>query len=194
MTSHPFVILYLIGVFAAWLVRATQTRGYQRNAKSSIPALELGLMLVWFVASQVLPAIYLFAGLWSFADYPLPVAIAIAGISIFLLALWLLWRSHADLGANWSPIAEIQPEQTLVTRGVYRYLRHPMYSAHVLWGLAQALLIPNWLVGWAGVVTFLMLYAVRVPGEEALMRDRFGAEYEAYQQTAGAIVPRLARR
>ena len=118
---------------------------------------------------------------------------AITGVLLFLLALWLLWHSHAGLGTNRSPIAEIQPEQTLITRGVYRHLRHPMYSARVLWGLAQALLVPNWLVGWAGVVTFLLLYAVRVSGEEALMRDRFGTAYETYQQTTGAIAPRWVR-
>ena len=38
----------------------------------------------------------------------------------------------------------------LVTNGIYRRIRHPMYSAFWLWAIAQALLLPNWIAGPAG--------------------------------------------
>jgi protein-S-isoprenylcysteine O-methyltransferase Ste14 len=40
------------------------------------------------------------------------------------LAVWLFWRSHADLGRNWSPSLELREGHELVTEGVYRYVRH----------------------------------------------------------------------
>ncbi len=74
-----------------------------------------------------------------------------------------------DISHNWSPIAQIQTNQVLVTQGVYRYVRYPMYTAHLLWGLAQRLLITNWLVGWSGLIAFVLLCCVRIPKEEVLM-------------------------
>lgn len=54
----------------------------------------------------------------------------------FAVALWLLWRSHADLGRSWMGTLAIKEKHALVTQGVYRHIRHPMYAAHWLWGIA----------------------------------------------------------
>ncbi|NOT29051.1 MAG: isoprenylcysteine carboxylmethyltransferase family protein [Planctomycetes bacterium] len=55
-------------------------------------------------------------------------------------------RSHADLGTNWSITLEVREQHTLVTRGVYARVRHPMYTALLLYALGQWLVVPNWLV------------------------------------------------
>jgi protein-S-isoprenylcysteine O-methyltransferase Ste14 len=59
------------------------------------------------------------------------------GAALQMCRLWLFWRSHHDLGGNWSPSLEIAEQQTLVTRGVYARVRHPMYAAQALLALAQ---------------------------------------------------------
>jgi protein-S-isoprenylcysteine O-methyltransferase Ste14 len=46
---------------------------------------------------------------------------------------------------------EVREQHALVTTGVYSRVRHPMYSA---WALAQALLLPNWIAGPAGLIGF----------------------------------------
>jgi len=129
----------------------------------------------------------------NFADYELPAWTGWAGAVIFAVVLWLLWRSHADLGRNWSPTVEITQGQTLVTQGVYRTIRHPIYTAVWLWGIAQALLLHNWIVGLAGLVSFLPVYLVRVPREEQMMLDHFGEEYRSYMGRTGRVIPRLGR-
>jgi protein-S-isoprenylcysteine O-methyltransferase Ste14 len=50
------------------------------------------------------------------------------GTALLGAAIWLFWRSHRDLGKNWSPSLEISAQQTLITHGVYRTIRHPMYA------------------------------------------------------------------
>ncbi|MEO1352113.1 MAG: protein-S-isoprenylcysteine O-methyltransferase [Cyanobacteria bacterium J06635_15] len=188
---HPFVFIYLIGVLVAWVTRIVQTKDHHKVRTTRILWPELSLMVLWFIASQVLPLIYYFTPIFKFANYSMPNFVSVIGVGVFGLAIWLLWRSHVDLGQNWSPIAEIQTQQVLVTQGVYRYLRHPMYSAHILWGVAQGMLIANWLVGSGGIITFTLLYWVRVPKEEALMQARFGQHYASYKQTTGAVIPKL---
>ncbi|WP_088243960.1 protein-S-isoprenylcysteine O-methyltransferase [Calothrix rhizosoleniae] len=189
--EQAFVVVYFVGVCIAGAIRVAQSRKHLRAEKTQIPALEIGLMLLWFFASQFLPLLYGVTPVLTFADYPFPSAISILGIGIFGFSLWLLRRSHLDLDHNWSPAVEILPEQVLITQGVYRYVRHPMYSAHLLWGVAQGLLIHNWLVGWFGLITFALFCWYRIPKEETLMQTSFGSDYAHYKQMVGAIAPRV---
>ena len=66
-------------------------------------------------------------------------------------ALLLFWRSHANLGRNWSPSLQLREGHALVTRNtyrhIYRHIRHPIYESQWLWNIAQALLLRNWITG-----------------------------------------------
>ena len=115
---------------------------------------------------------------------------AVGSAVLEMCGLWLFWRSHRDLGANWSPSLEITEQHTLVTRGVYARVRHPMYAAQALLALAQMLLLPNGLAGIGGLLMFLAFYLVRVPREEQMMREHFGEAYTAYAARTGRILPR----
>jgi protein-S-isoprenylcysteine O-methyltransferase Ste14 len=78
-----------------------------------------------------------------------------------------------------------------VTGGVYRYVRHPMYTSFFLLALAQLLLIPNWLAGGAGLIAVLVLYLFRVRREESMMAEQFGDAYRAYCEKTARIIPWL---
>ena len=124
-----------------------------------------------------------------FADYSSGLPLWIAGTLCYAAGLWLLYRSHADLGRNWSITLEVREDHALVTGGVYRHVRHPMYSGLMLWALGQALVLANWLVGPAYLVTFGILFAFRVRREEKMLLDQFGASYEAYMARTKRLVP-----
>jgi protein-S-isoprenylcysteine O-methyltransferase Ste14 len=66
-----------------------------------------------------------------------------------------------------------------------------MYAAMWLWGMAQTLLLQNWIVGWAGLVLFVPMYVLRVPREEQMMIEQFGEAYREYMIQTGRVVPRL---
>jgi len=59
--------------------------------------------------------------------------------------------------------------------------------------LAQALLLQNWIAGFAMLASLLPLYLVRVPREEQMMLEHFGEEYRLYMNRTGRVVPRLWR-
>ena len=100
----------------------------------------------------LVPGIYVLTGQPKFAEYHFQPALAWVGAVTFALSLWLFYRTHKELGRNWSVTLEICERHTLVTSGIYRRVRHPMYSAFWLWALAQALLLPNWIAGPSGLV------------------------------------------
>jgi protein-S-isoprenylcysteine O-methyltransferase Ste14 len=66
-----------------------------------------------------------------------------------------------------------------------------MYSAHLLWGIAQALLVHNWIAGVASLAVFLPLYLLRFPREEKVMLNEFGDEYREYMKRSGRVFPRF---
>ena len=57
------------------------------------------------------------------------------------------------------------------------------------WGIAQVLLLQNWLAGPAMLVFLLPLYLYRVPHEEQMMLDHFGDDYRSYIKRTGRIIP-----
>lgn len=202
MNQRVFIWIYLIGMVATYVVRISGVaRAAQGTKKEDIlstkekvhneGALISLLMLFWFYASQIQPIVYAFTGQPANTDRQQPVWLGWLGAAVFALSLWLLWRAHHDLGKHWSSTVQIKQDQQLVTDGIYRYLRHPIYTAHILWGVAQAMLLPNWLVGFGALVFIVPVFILRIPNEEAMMLRQFGDAYAAYMGRVGGIFPKL---
>ena len=146
------------------------------------------VLLVGF-GQVVLPFVFVTRPLLNAANRDQPLACVVLGVVAMAAGLWLFWRSHVDLGESWSVTLELNANHRLVTRGVYRFVRHPMYSSFFVLGIGQALLVANWIAGFSGLVAIALLVAVRLPREEAMMIECFGDEYRDYQRHTGAIVP-----
>jgi protein-S-isoprenylcysteine O-methyltransferase Ste14 len=152
--------------------------------------LEVVLLIGAMLGTTFLPLVWGVTGFPARADYPLhPVPYAL-GLVVMAVGLWVFYRSHADLGTNWSITLQTREDHRLVTTGIYEHIRHPMYTAMFLLGIAHLLFVPNVIVAPAYLLTFGVLYFLRVTQEERLMLDRFGAEYEAYMQRTGRLIPR----
>jgi protein-S-isoprenylcysteine O-methyltransferase Ste14 len=68
-----------------------------------------------------------------------------------------------------------------------------MYASIWLWGIAQGMLLANWLAGWSVIPVFAAMYFIRTPREERLMVDTFGEDYRRYSRQTGRLIPRLTR-
>jgi protein-S-isoprenylcysteine O-methyltransferase Ste14 len=154
-------------------------------------ARELILLSLSTTGLGVVPGIYVLGSIPRFADYPFWPIQGWLGSATFAAALWLFRRTHKALGRNWSVTLEVRERHELVTQGVYRRVRHPMYSAFWLWAIAQALLLPNWFAGFSGIVGFGALFFLRVGREERLMIENFGDEYRRYMAQTWRVLPGL---
>jgi protein-S-isoprenylcysteine O-methyltransferase Ste14 len=193
MSGAIFPTAYFAGVILASAVRVVYTRRYRqtRIAQSHKTVPDALLSALPGLGMFVLPFIYVLTDWLDFADYHLPDWAGWLGMVLFALAVWLLWRSHADLEHSWSPRLEIMEGHCLVTQGVFRHIRHPMYAAHWLWGLAQIFLLQNWIAGFSMLACMLPLYLYRARVEEEMMIEQFGDEYRGYMARTGRIIPRL---
>lgn len=183
--------VFIFGIVAQIVIRMPYNRQRQQTqvATDRVSKQEKVLLGLLFV-SLVVPLIYIFTDWLAFADYTLPPWAGIAGVLLLLLSLWLFWRAHADLGRNWSPSLQIMAKHTLVTNGIYRTIRHPMYASQWVFASAQLLLLQNWIAGPVTLLVFAPFYFLRVPQEEQLMLEQFGAAYRAYMARTGRILPK----
>ena len=192
MLDSPFKIIYFFEFVLITFVRSIHTAKYRTLAtpvdrKTAADIVLLGLAGV----GMLVPLVYVFTPVLDFANYRLPDWFGGIGAILFACAIWLLWRSHADLGRNWTPTLGIRENHEMVTDGVFKFIRHPMYAAHILWAIAAALMLHNWIAGYSFLVISVTQYLSRVKAEEQMMVDQFGEEYKTYMQETGRIIPRI---
>jgi protein-S-isoprenylcysteine O-methyltransferase Ste14 len=185
--AKAVIILASIVLVAIRAPYGQRSRRY-KVVKSGKGPLEIILLSIAWVGF-FLPLVWVLSDVFAFADYPLHVVPYVAGVACLVLGLWLFYRSHVDLGTNWSVTLEVRENHQLVRHGVYRSIRHPMYSSFFLYSLGQALVLPNWVAGPAYLVAMALLFALRLVPEERMMREAFGEDYEAYMASTKRLVP-----
>ncbi len=191
MTKTVAAFVWFAGLVGWYIIRHPFERKAKkiRVRKSLLDWREGSLLGIGLLGLFVVPGVYVLTRFPASLDRPFVPVIAWLGLVPLVGALWLFRRSHADLGRNWSITLQVREQHVLVKTGVYRLIRHPMYSSFFLLGLAQALLLPNWLAGLSGVAGAGVLFGFRVLREERMMLESFGEEYRAYMNQTKRIVP-----
>jgi protein-S-isoprenylcysteine O-methyltransferase Ste14 len=191
MTVLVSKIVWCLGVIVWFAIRYPFARRARRVAKVRSPyrLREFVLMSISAAGLGIVPGLYVFTDVLRVADYPIQIWQPVLGAALFAGALYLFRRTHKDLGRNWSVTLEVREQHALVTEGIYKSVRHPMYSAFWLWAVAQAVLLPNWVAGFAGIAGFGTLFFLRVGKEEAMMLATFGDSYRSYMQRTWRVLP-----
>ncbi|MEM9078883.1 MAG: protein-S-isoprenylcysteine O-methyltransferase [Bacteroidota bacterium] len=193
MTRLVFEITFIVFIVVAGFIRRPFEKQNKKNTidvdkKDAEEKWLLGFVLL---GMSLIPMVYVLSPWLDFANYSLPLPINILGAILLIPTAFLFYRSHKDLGKNWSVSLEIREEHSLVTKGVYKYVRHPMYTAIWLWVICQTLLLQNYIAGFSGILCFGLLYFIRVGKEERMMESQFGEQYKLYKQKTKRLIPKL---
>lgn len=113
---------------------------------------------------------------------PSPAVIA-AQVAAFGLAAW----ARRSFKAGTFRIAAAPASSSIIREGPYRFVRHPMYTAMVLFIAASALGRPSI---WTGLTLAgaSAVFVVRIVKEERLLRVRF-PDYADYARSTKAVIP-----
>jgi len=186
---YPRIAVWLatVGLIAIRAPHGQRSRSVvtKRSAKGPLERALLALAMIGFFV----PLFWSAKGWPAIANYALEPIAYWTGVVVLIASLWLFRRSHADLGTNWSITLEVREGHRLVTNGVYRSIRHPMYTSLLLYSLGFALVLPNWIAGLSYGVAMTLLVALRLVPEENLMRAEFGREYDEYAARTRRLVP-----
>ncbi|MCB9781031.1 MAG: DUF1295 domain-containing protein [Alphaproteobacteria bacterium] len=173
-------------------MRVVYERQWKQAERQGVHDRREHLMTVGIALSQGIPAwIWIATDRLAVADVVLPLPLRWLGLGLTLAGLASFLWVHATLGRNFSPRLDMRADHTLVTSGPYRWVRHPMYTTNFVLVLGYFLLSANLAVLVPALVMLLVLVVVRVPDEEAMVRARFGAEWDAWAARTGRFLPRL---
>ena len=120
-------------------------------------------------------------------------------VSWFLLAISLVLvvcgvrqlhiaGKHGDTSTDDAPRVWIEKTTVLVTSGVYRYIRHPLYSSLLFLDWGVFFKAPSWLGGGLALAAAILL-VVTAKMEEAENIRFFGAAYQSYMKQTRMFVP-----
>ena len=118
----------------------------------------------------------------------LAVCLFALGIGLYLRCVW----DFAVSGGG-TP-APIDAPKRLVTNGVYRYSRNPIYIAELTLIAGWAILFTAPIIVAYGVVLFVVLSLAVRRYEEPRLARQFGDQYAAYTAETGRWLPRLRRK
>jgi protein-S-isoprenylcysteine O-methyltransferase Ste14 len=192
LTFRPYVVagFFLVMLIAIpFRLRSQSTREKLDRTQEGVVmmiVLRIGGLAVWagVIAFMIDPA----SMRWS--SIPLPPGARWTGVGLTILTAALLVWTLRSLGPNLTDTVVTRAAHTLVTRGPYRWVRHPFYDCMALFVGSIALMMANWFVMVAGGAMFTLL-AIRSRTEEDKLLERFGEPYRAYRAATGRFLPRL---
>jgi protein-S-isoprenylcysteine O-methyltransferase Ste14 len=180
------ITLYLwAGLGIVWLAGAFTAKPAVRrqSLRSRLLLTALGALAVLIGFTHILTLRWL-----SRPFVPASPVVAHTGLVLVLAGIGFAIWARLHLGGNWSGTITIKQNHTLVKRGPYAIVRHPIYS-----GLSVALLgmaiLGREARGLLGTGLLLVMFAIRVRLEERFMTEQFGLGYVEYKRQVRALIP-----
>lgn len=184
-----FVLMAFFVLFLGWSIIETliykdpDTLAVEDGDRRSYLFLQLSSLLALFYA------------LIDFLDYhisrigSLEPWIIYLGFVIFILNAILRYHAITTLGKYYNPRVAIYQEHSLITTGIYKKIRHPMYLSALLNVTAIAFIFNSW--GTLVIMLFAVLPAViyRINIEEEFLLNHLGNEYRQYLEQSKKMIP-----
>jgi protein-S-isoprenylcysteine O-methyltransferase Ste14 len=185
-----FCGLLLIRIFSVPQFRTRYIAVFQLD--NAAFAREIASLVVLTMVTMVLMPTLDLTTIWlDFADFAFSHWVAYAGIAIGVAAIALLWRTQYDWLRFFA--GEGGRERSFIRTGIYKFIRHPFYTVLLLLAVAQMLMLQNWLAGPAAILTFLIVYLVRLPVDEQRAMEFYGHTYLDYMDRTNSLLPRIFR-
>lgn len=173
---------------------AAVVRALVRNRSPMSLGLRTALAHLWFAVNFFLafPALVLYVADVSLVP-PAGALSLLAATAIALAQVALAFLLVAFVKVGRGTQAPLDPPRELVVRGLYLWVRNPMYLLYVVIVLGEALLYRS-LALLAYALAFWLLTHIYVVGfEERELERRFGAAYTEYCRRVGRWLPRARR-
>lgn len=195
--SEEFIFrMVLIGIYVIFSIIRFRYRWLAKNnsiitEKNRVTQNLLLAMMIYEVLTFIAYVFFYEWIPWDIAHIAIHSWLRWIGLPLGIGSLIYFVIIHEALGKNFSPKLRIKKEQTLITTGPYKRIRHPMYVAFLLLHIAVFLIVSNWIIGITWMVFLLTIIIVRVKPEEDMMLERFGDEYKEYMSHTGRFLPKL---
>ena len=105
--------------------------------------------------------------------------------SIFLLSSRYQLNKHSYGGGSLSE----EKEQTLLTQGMFKYIRHPIYAGGLMITIGLELAFRSLIILSLHTLIFFVIFRDRMQREETVLLGKFGTEYQEYITRTKRLIP-----
>jgi len=191
-----FVTFLLLGVVGRIFLqyRKTGNHGVRPATKDSPPVqiaasfllVVSGLIILGYTLSEALGFVTPF--------YKVEGALLVCGYLFYLVGLSITLLAQHQMGEAWRIGVDPDEETSLITNGLYHYVRNPIYTGLFLGGIGLLLVSPSiiLLIGILAFYVSIELFVKRV--EEPYLLDQFGDEFRDWCGSTGRYFPRLDQK
>ena len=170
---------------AVWLLGLLTVKPSARTQSLGSRLLEIALTLLAF---SLVFSNYFQSGWRARLFIPNTEFTGMAGLLLVLLGIAFAIWARVVLGGNWSGAVTVKQGHTLIRRGPYTFVRHPIYSGLLLAFLGVAIILGQ-IRGLLGVGVLSLAFWLKSRMEERFMLEQFGADYRRYQERVKALIP-----
>ncbi len=179
-----------MGISTYFRLKADKETGEKVSRKvdgsAMMNIIRFGGLILWLS-----PLVYLINPNWmNWSKIGLPESIRWLGVGIGVLCTFGIYWLFSSIGSGITPTSATRKEHKLVTRGIYRWIRHPLYTIGSSFIISFGMMADNWFITAFGILAFILM-ASRTPKEEANLIEKFGDEYREYMKRTGRYLPRL---
>lgn len=179
-----------MGISFYFRIKADRETGEKVSRKvdgtAMMTFIKLGGLILWLS-----PFVYLVNPAWmAWSKIGFPDWVRWLGVGVGVLCDLGIYWLFSSIGSGITPTSATRKEHTLVTKGPYRWVRHPLYTVGASLFIAFGMMADNWFIASMGILTFIAM-AIRTPKEEANLIEKFGDEYREYMKTTGRFLPKL---
>lgn len=157
----------------------------QSNRKVLITLRLLALAVIWPLIA------YLINPDWvAWARWPAPLWLRWSAVVVAFLTVPGIYWLFSSIGNNISPTHATRKDHQLITKGPYKWIRHPLYTFGFTFFMAISIATSLWWLT-LGMIIPMAILLWRTPQEEQNLIAEFGDEYRAYMKQTGRYFPRL---
>ncbi len=187
MSPYAAVKWIWIVFLGVWVLASfAQKRSIRRQSAGS-SVLQVGILLLavspFYIVDRRIEILYRHL-------FPTPPAVQWVGVMVMLIGLGFAIWARVTLGGNWSGTVTVKENHTLITRGPYEWVRHPIYTGILLLLLGTAMVV-GLMVNVVELAAVALAFWLKLRTEERFMVETFGEQYTAYRQRVKALIPHV---
>ena len=113
----------------------------------------------------------------------------IIGLALFIIGFVVLLVGHVTLWRNYSSFLVIHKDHQLITHGIYRFTRNPMYLGVLIFFIGGAPVYAASLYGFLTSLLLIPIFLNRTRMEERMLADYFQDSFQKYKKTTKRLIP-----
>jgi protein-S-isoprenylcysteine O-methyltransferase Ste14 len=113
----------------------------------------------------------------------------VGGLALLIIGLIIMIVSQATLWRNYSSTVVIREDHQLITHGIYRFTRNPIYLGGIMAVCIGIPLYTSSLYGFLAMLVLIPIILNRIRMEEKLLTEEFHEAFQKYKETTKKLIP-----